>query len=73
MRIFKWLKNLCTKRPSIYYIYNRDLSLYLMQNFSGMTNNKYEAGLFNEVVAFDFVHSCHSENVYQFIIIEKRV
>lgn len=44
-----------------------------MQNFSGMTNNKYEAGLFNEVVAFDFVHSCQSENVYQFIIIEKRV
>lgn len=72
MKILKCLENRFSKRKVVYYIYNQSLSLYLMQNFSGMTNCKEEAGLFYEITAFDFIHLCHRENVYDFILIEKR-
>lgn len=71
MKILKWLKSHYKNGMTSYYIYNENLSLYLLQNFSGMTNTKEDAGVFNEITAIDFIHLCHRENLYEFVLINK--
>ena len=71
MKILNWLKNQYKNEMPSYYIYNADYSLYLLQNFSGMTNIKEEAGVFSEITAIDFIHLCHRDDVYEFVLIYK--